>query len=745
MKSIFRITIYCIMLFAVPFSNLFSGDWKKVTTASMESLYSIRFIDHSLGFAAGAYGTIYKSTNGGAEWKEIYRDIKAGDLNEIFFLNNNTGFIAGDLGRILKTTDSGNSWNAISMGDSTKEIKSIYFQDEMNGWILVSEYGILHTTDGGAKWTNVQPLTGIKMNKFHFWNKNHAVAVGPSATEIYYTADGISWTKSKSAPFGGFTYTKFDIKNVYAADNNNVYAVGYGTIVGMQPSILLKSSDAGATWEFSVQDSSDRTYETLYALWFKDANNGVAVGGGSRGSVFLRTSDGGKTWKPMDIASGVTLNTLSGLDNELWISGSGGVIMHSTDFGTSWQYQSKIPGVNLTSILFASDKVGYAAGYDGAFFKTKDGGKSWDAKFLRINKVSLYVQDMFFINDNVGYATFSNRMIAKTTDGGNTWKAVLPDLMDFNQICYGLYFFNELSGYVVGKVGNKIDAIYKTTDGGQNWDIKTNILKANLKDVAFGNEKTGAIVADGFKGLYTTDGGETWNISKFNNVPAGRTPNIVKVEFLSPTDAVAIGSACMLKSSDGGANWNWITTEGLIENLTGLSFFTSLKGWAVGTSTGTSASPKKLGIYETNDGGASWAYITDTTVFNYKETITGVGADKSGKLWICSPKGTIFTNNPTVGVNRSKDQMPKDFALQQNYPNPFNPSTVIEYSLPEFSSVSLNVYDMLGRQVAKLLNEYQGAGAHKVNFNASGLPSGIYFYSLNANGRVMTRKMSVIK
>ena len=99
-----------------------------------------------------------------------------------------------------------------------------------------------------------------------------------------------------------------------------------------------------------------------------------------------------------------------------------------------------------------------------------------------------------------------------------------------------------------------------------------------------------------------------------------------------------------------------------------------------------------------------------------------------------------YSNIIEVVVN-----VPDKFSLNQNYPNPFNPSTTIEFQLPKESFVTLKVYNILGKEVASLVNEQKPAGVHKINFDASGLTSGLYIYKISTGSLEQTRKMLLLK
>jgi hypothetical protein len=99
----------------------------------------------------------------------------------------------------------------------------------------------------------------------------------------------------------------------------------------------------------------------------------------------------------------------------------------------------------------------------------------------------------------------------------------------------------------------------------------------------------------------------------------------------------------------------------------------------------------------------------------------------------------------TITSNEPEAELPSSVILRQNYPNPFNPTTRISYTLPRTAKVELKVYDVLGRDIATLVDRLQPAGEHTTPFEAGHLPSGLYFYQLTAGDFVQTRSMILMK
>ena len=138
-------------------------------------------------------------------------------------------------------------------------------------------------------------------------------------------------------------------------------------------------------------------------------------------------------------------------------------------------------------------------------------------------------------------------------------------------------------------------------------------------------------------------------------------------------------------------------------------------------------------VGNTNQGGAVAISPDGNTI------VVGGIADNTnlGAAWIFIPG--------TTSVEQTSNETPSSFLLEQNYPNPFNPTTKISWQSSVSSWQTLKVYDILGNEIATLVNEYKPAGSYEVEFNTSGLVSGIYFYQLTSGSQVFTKKMMLIK
>jgi hypothetical protein len=133
------------------------------------------------------------------------------------------------------------------------------------------------------------------------------------------------------------------------------------------------------------------------------------------------------------------------------------------------------------------------------------------------------------------------------------------------------------------------------------------------------------------------------------------------------------------------------------------------------------------GVYVSNNSGANW--------IQRNEGLTQLTASS-----LCILNNYIFNGtqnsvfrrplNELIGITQLSTEIPKNFSLSQNYPNPFNPLTNIKFQLPIAGFVRLTVLDILGREIDMLVNESLRAGTYNVDWNASGLPSGVYFYKI---------------
>jgi photosystem II stability/assembly factor-like uncharacterized protein len=390
------------------------------------------------------------------------------------------------------------------------------------------------------------------------------------------------------------------------------------------------------------------------------------------------------------------------------------------------------PTVNQHSLSFSDVNTVTLVGADGLIMKSVDGGLTWQEQTSGTSEV-LYANEQMG-TDN-GIAVGANGTILVTVDGGTTWSLKTSGT---TETLKDVQILNSNVIIVSGSNGT----VLRTDDAGETWTVIASGTTENLNDVQFIDQDNGFIVGDNGTFLTTNDQGATWNTV---NTKLGLRLNAVYM--MDANEGTAVGElGLIVRTTDGGNTWTVTNTQGFQDDFNDVKFFTPSIGVAAGNH-GLMA--------RTEDGGNSWYGIygnidADLYCINPSSTEDGMGVGQDGievytrnsaLAWFSSVSTAFFVDltNITMHGNIGNPKAlnpgitPEQFSLNQNYPNPFNPSTRISYNLPVDAKVTLQIFDMTGREVNSLVNGLQTAGNYTVTVDAKGMSSGVYFYRISAD------------
>jgi photosystem II stability/assembly factor-like uncharacterized protein len=286
--------------------------------------------------------------------------------------------------------------------------------------------------------------------------------------------------------------------------------------------------------------------------------------------------------------------------------------------------------------------------------------------------------------------------------------------------------------------------MYRSFDGGGTWQ-KAKQLPLGSADTPWSLEADptapGKLYAGTFgDSLYvTTNFGETWQKPEGNGLGNG---HIFDIEFDPISGNIFVGTALgVYYTADEGDNWNGLNTAfpepTVPPEVRHVAFDENgvlyIGTWGQGVWVSSNWQATALDEFALQVGQVQDLAVMDGGVF-----VLSAGAE------MMRFDGVAYSSSVDT-EDEGPAQVPTTYALEQNYPNPFNPTTTIEFALPATSEVSLAVYDMLGRRVALLVNGQLTTGQHRIQFNASSLPSGMYLYRLTTPTGAVTKKMMLIK
>lgn len=403
-----------------------------------------------------------------------------------------------------------------------------------------------------------------------------------------------------------------------------------------------------------------------------------------------------------------------------------------------WYPQQSPVSENLVSVSFIDENNGWIVGEYGTILHTTNSGDDWEIQFSNREYIFYGVS---FCDTSTGWVVGDFGIILKTTNSGVDWERVFYDTSSVNRKtkvqCATPSTVILLGDMFTGDF-HQDTRLSKSTDGGISWeDIsppETENLGGFIMDFGFTTEKIGWACGfggspNGYQIHHTTDGGLNWDTKHFNYPTIGR---MEKITFKDTLECWATDCDTLYYTSDGGEIWN-VTSVPNFRNLTDIVILGDI-GYA-----------SKFGekIKKTTDYGINWveqSTASENTVLDIEFITKDIG-------WVVGEHGVIYKtiNGGITSVNETKQNI-NSYNLYQNYPNPFNPNTTISYCIPKESFVKLLVFNSLGQLVKTLVDvEAQYPGEYKINFIAEDLTSGVYYYQLNAENISVTKKFILLK
>jgi photosystem II stability/assembly factor-like uncharacterized protein len=627
-------------------------------------------------------------------------------------LAGSQGAMGGPLGDgIFRSTDSGSTWSPSNSGLTTYLISSFAAIDTVL-FAGTDTNGIFRSTDNGDDWNQLSATCSERV-----------LALAVSGRELFSVGGGGG--VRRSSDYGNtWVAASTGLEDAYlltiAVRDTTMYVGGGGGV--------FRSRDHGNSWTPSGTGlpASD-TVEALALL-------GGEVFAGTTDGIY-RLADTSTSWLPVN--SGLSrrrILALVAVDSFLLTSTYSGGIFRSSDLGTTWVESTAGLGITEIPTLMFHDSTLFAGTQralwpgNGAFYSADDGDHWESLRRTLPDQGVLCIATIAEENGDTSYYAGGDEFAYRSTDKGTTWTALARGPTKGSA-------FARMGHYLI--VGCSGEGVFRTSDGGLTWSRSN----PAWRDEA--NRITGFAVVDSVlfaateDGLYySTDTAATW-------IGSSLGVGHVLALALAPkegggVDIFAGATLWVYRSTDSGATWTNVST-GLPE--------TWVTDFAVDNSVehGTTLYASSYdGVFVSTNDGSTW---TDVSAGLSNKIVESLALN--GKYLFAGTRGNAVWRRPVAEMMTSArsdaNTGPVDFELRQNYPNPFNPTTTVEFDLPRTSRVSIMVYDLLGREVARLVDGMKESGRHRLTFNGKDLATGVYLLRMQADSYVETRKIVLLR
>jgi photosystem II stability/assembly factor-like uncharacterized protein len=679
---------------------------------------------------------MFKSTNGGASWFYIGLEqtrhigkivIDPGNPNIIYIAAMGTLYTGNTWRGVYKSTNAGGSWNRVLFVNDSTGVVDIAINPQNTNVLMAAAWqrmrgpqgrryvggihtGMYRTTDAGLTWTlltNGLPPSAPNVGR-------PAVAIAPSNPLIAYVAyadDPGNFFGCYKTTNGGDTWARTNDSNLSGLYSNFGWYFGKVFINPRNPDSVFvfgvsiaKTANGGTSWTTQSTSHADN-----HAMAFHPAD-GLRMYIGNDGG-FCRTTNGGTNWTRQTDQDLFISQFYAG-----WISHTnpnnrmGGMqdngTPRTTTGGTS-NWTSINGGDGFYCIIDYTDgNYQYAESQYGAIRRTTNNWSSSSSGTSGFTGRTNWSTPIAIDPNNPTVLYTGSHMLHRSTNRAASWTAISPDLS--NGPVPGFDAYATITTIDVAKpdsnvimVGTDDANVWVTTDRGTNWiDIKSGLPNRWITRVRFDptNHNIAYVTLSGFRLdiplphiFRTTNLGQTWqDIS--GNLPEAPI-NVVLVDPVY-TDRLYVGT--------------------------------------------------DVGCYYTTNTGASWQAM-GTGLPNVAISDMQIHAPTRIALAFTHGRSMWEINLDELTTVTENWEAPAQFELLQNYPNPFNASTRIRFDIQVSGFTSLKVFDILGREVATVVNEVKQPGSFEVRWEANGLASGVYLYRMEAGNSAQTRRMLLIR
>jgi photosystem II stability/assembly factor-like uncharacterized protein len=632
--------------------------------------------------------------------------------------------------QFIRTTDGGAHWlvSAVKETPAGWRGSDITAYDADTAWVLMHDPsgaasgGVFKTTDGGAHWAQQStafPGNGGSPKLMHFFDGRVGVCIGnpnpPGDWEIYRTTDGgTNWARIHLPAESNEVTDSFMPSPT--SGNNIWFSSGIGGPVDWR---LIHSTDRGLSWtshHFGNNMSNPAFGDSLHGLMARwDESN-------SSDLQLLRTTDGGDSWTigpdpaPFGFIFAVPGSPGMYVRNNFLFPpyGGGSGSCYTMDGGTNWTVIDQI--IQRGPASFASDTAGWCGSVNDSVYK-------WTG--INVTSAPIPMDGLqVWLRADTGL-TLNGSTVGRWADqSGKGHDAIQSQV-------------SRQPSVITGAINGKPVLHFDGVDDKLGLTGSDRMSRMSLF-IVFRHQSGGGVITFGAPG-------DTIAGHQFFFVYRGvdDVQDHIGLGFNGNHGILAVGQNI-------GTQNEWR----IVSLVSDSSIFRTSLRW-----NGQDASMEPVGSDLANDfplgdsaglgggiGGADG--MPEGTLKSQCDVAEVLVYDKALADTSRRSVEDYLTRKYTTGtsvVERTGNELPATFALFQNYPNPFNPKTVVRFQVPGISDVKLVVYDILGREVAVLVNERKSAGIYEASYGASGLASGVYIYRLTAGTYVQSRKMVLLK